>query len=639
MNNYRRIIVRLARAAKTLFLGGMIAMTCSCDDFLTILPTDKIVWEDFWKSKVDVDNAVAESYRQMAHWDFLSRVVVWGELRGDNIVEGNYNGNTDIRNIMEVYLQPSNQYASWAPFYSVINNCNQVLKYAPGVLDEDPDFTQGDLDVVIGEMKAIRALCHFYLVRTFRDIPLLTEARVDDSQELYDSQVDPIVALDSCLNDLYAAENLVLVTGNYPEETGVNNKNFGRITKDAVRAMIADVLLWKGAFLESKASGDDNAGMECYSEAIRYCDMVLDARMTYAKTWLEKNRKDNIELHASYPIIYAVEKADGYTANKRFPHLPYTMQFGGGIEGCNFPIESVFEIQHTESEKGGNYEVPYFYSYSTSGSEPQVGMVSASRNLARQNYLYKRTDFRRVNYINAQDGNQSVDKYQIIKYGHYAATEAGASATDYSFKTMSYSYTECNTAGDNGIKNQRYLIRLKGIGNVNWIVYRVSDVMLMKAEALGARNMGEEDVKEAYKLVKAVYNRSQMGYERDSDGYPIGIFEPDDYIGKEFPSKLFKGYSIQKLVVEERQRELAFEGKRWYDLVRVALRENRKPADVFKDYGYFDNKFVGMTTASYEAKLSTVDHLFFPIAEREINTHPKLWQNDAYKTEDWTEKN
>ena len=54
MNNDKRIITRIARAAKTLFLVSLVGMTCACNDFLTISPTDKIVLEDFWKSKEDV---------------------------------------------------------------------------------------------------------------------------------------------------------------------------------------------------------------------------------------------------------------------------------------------------------------------------------------------------------------------------------------------------------------------------------------------------------------------------------------------------------------------------------------------------------------------------------------------------------
>ena len=48
MKNFKILISRIADAAKVLILGSMVAMTCSCEDFLTISPTDKIILEDFW---------------------------------------------------------------------------------------------------------------------------------------------------------------------------------------------------------------------------------------------------------------------------------------------------------------------------------------------------------------------------------------------------------------------------------------------------------------------------------------------------------------------------------------------------------------------------------------------------------------
>ena len=627
-NNNKAIIVRIVRSAKALLLGTMVAMTCSCDDFLTISPTDKIVKEDFWKSKEDVENMVAESYRLMSHWDFLSRVVVWGEMRGDNVVEGNYGNNDDIKNIMEVNLLPTNQYTSWAPFYAVINNCNQVIKYAPDVLNEDPDFTEGDWNVVHGEMLAVRALCHFYLVRTFRDVPLMTEARVDDSQDLYQTQAKPLDALNQCLVDLYTAENLVLPTGNYPVDNSLNNKNMGRITKDAVRAMIADVLLWKAAFLESYAGGDDAAGLECYNEAIKYCDLVLDARMDAAKEWIKENRYNDVALHETYPILYASDAGGGYDKMTRFPHVPYNRLFKGGLNGCNNPVESVFEIQHTERSDGGNYEVPYFYAYSNAaGNACQVGVLSAARNLALRGRLYWRTDFRRVNYIFSQaNAGEDVDKYIIVKYSHYNTTEAAAE--DYNFGAMTYSFTNCNT----GNSDMRYLSRMGNTGNVNWIVYRISDVMLMKAEALALRNGNDgEDDKEARALVKAVYNRSQMGYVASNNSI-VGEVSRADYF-----ETLFDKTTTLNLVLDERQRELAFEGKRWYDLVRVALRDNSTSSQIFTRF--INNKYEGSSTEQYASKMATIDHLFFPIAKRELDTHSGLVQNEAYKTEDKVEKN
>ena len=96
MKNYKVSISRMAHAVKMFFLGGVLAMTCSCEDFLTISPTDKIILEDFWKSKEDVNNMLFESYRLMASSDFLNRLIVWGEMRSDNVVEGNYETRENI---------------------------------------------------------------------------------------------------------------------------------------------------------------------------------------------------------------------------------------------------------------------------------------------------------------------------------------------------------------------------------------------------------------------------------------------------------------------------------------------------------------------------------------------------------------
>ena len=96
----------------------------------------------------------------------------------------------------------------------------------------------------------------------------------------------------------------------------------------------------------------------------------------------------------------------------------------------------------------------------------------------------------------------------------------------------------------------------------NWIVYRITDVMLMKAEALAFRNDttngSTKDLENAFALTKAVYDRSNPYIKASTDTltYTHG-----------------SAASLQEVILEERQRELAFEGKRWFDLVRKALRD------------------------------------------------------------------
>lgn len=606
-------------------------MTCSCNDFLTIFPTDKIVLEDFWKTKEDVENVVAESYRLMTQWDFTSRLLVWGELRGDNVIEGN-NAGYDIKNIIEANLLPTNEYASWAPFYKVINNCNIVLQYAPDVINEDPDFTQGDLDVVCGQMLAIRALCHFYLVRTFRDIPLLLEAKVNDSQNLYQDQSDPIEVLDSCLSDLYKAEELVLTSGNY---TAMED-NRGRITKDAVRSIIADVCLWKAAFLAYKAEGNDSNAQEWYDKCIEYCDLVLDARMQYLKTELADKPSDDIAPIDSFPVMYPSETR-GYLIEPvgntgRFSsNYPYHSLFG---RGCNNMYESIFEIQHATRGETGNTEVPYFYGYSDNETTFKVGVLAASNNIsvegnAIDDGVYMRSDVRRVNFIKSQaKKGETIDKYGIVKYGYSSSKEDHTDVSEYNIGYITYTFLETNTSG-----GRQYYSN----NQVNWIVYRITDVMLMKAEALAWRNASSsQDLKEAFKLVATVYNRSQTGYV-DAKGNRIGVqFAVDGKDILKEDSYIKDVSKLRSLVLQERRRELAFEGKRWYDLVRMALRDGKTDNMLIV---LINNKYTS-NQSEYKMKLSDMNTLFFPIAEREINvSNGHLKQNEAYLTSDKFETN
>ena len=583
-------ISRLSQTIKTLAIGAVVAMTCSCEDFLTIYPTNQVVLENYWKTKTDVDNMVANSYRLMTTRDFTSRLLVWGELRGDNVVEGN-SLLGDLKHIMEANLLPQNGYNDWAIFYKAINNCNIVMKYAPLVLDEDPDFTEGDMDVARGEMLAIRALCHFYLVRTFRDIPLLKEAMVDDDQDLYQAQATPLEALDFILEDLYEAEKLVMTSGRYPSIA----ENKGRMTKDAVRAIIADALLWRAAFEEYYSDGNSTHAKEYYTKCAEYCDMIINDRNAYVKKYETENKVtgsigwvDDVYPLEHHPLTN--------TTNTGTLDNPYEKIFGSN----NNVRESIFELQHTKTAENGNYQVPSFYGrYIVSGFD--MGPLSAPRYMAESSDgLYAKTDYRRVSYIQQLDGEEG--NYPILKFSYNKGSGTIDKPQYSSYKSSDNGYLDIQT---------------------NWIMYRITDVMLMKAEALAFRNdttaANNADLSQSFDLVKAVYYRSNPYIKStDSISYAQG-----------------NAQSLQELILEERQRELAFEGKRWFDLVRKALRDrNTAPMlDILINHKYEDNQ------KAIRTKMTAMDCLFFPILEREINTNPLLKQNPAYESDEAYEKN
>jgi hypothetical protein len=127
----------------------------SCSDFLEIKSQSEIVLEDFWNEKADVDNVVAGCYSRMQANDVISRMIIWGEGRSENVMGGtNAVNNADLMNVLKENITAKNSFTKWDGFYTVINRCNTVLKYAPDVAAHDPGYTQGELRATVAEVSA-----------------------------------------------------------------------------------------------------------------------------------------------------------------------------------------------------------------------------------------------------------------------------------------------------------------------------------------------------------------------------------------------------------------------------------------------------------------------------------------------------
>ena len=226
-----------------IILSGL--LTASCVD-TALLPDDKTVDEDFWKKKEDVALMVNGAYSQMTSSDLITRLIVWSDFRSDELVQSTgITGGNIYQQLLQIFTgntAVTNMYTSWQSFYSVINYCNIVIEKAAGVMAEDPNYTQGDYLNDVAQMKTLRSLCYFYLVRAFRDVPYITKAYMQNSQEMNVPQSAPEVVLNGCIADLKeAAQNIIAPTA----YDGWKSK--GWLNRDAVYALLADIYLWKAS--------------------------------------------------------------------------------------------------------------------------------------------------------------------------------------------------------------------------------------------------------------------------------------------------------------------------------------------------------------------------------------------------------
>lgn len=564
-------------------------MMVSCVDTL-IMPDDKTVDEDFWKSKRDVQLMVNGAYQAMLGENVISRLIVWGDLRSEEMIpEATLTGalHEDLIEINLANTQTDNQFATWAPLYAVINRCNLVLERAEAVMEEDPSYTQGDYLSDCSQMLALRSLCYFYLVRNFRDVPYISYAFTDSSQDRNVPQSNPDSVLTSCLKDLEIAEKNAISASAYTDWRRV-----GYFTRDAINALQADIYLWLGSVRHSNSD---------YEQCIAYCDKIIES----------KKRQHVIDRGTSEVQDYWL--ADGRTAYLR-------LYVNKNAE------ESIFELQF-DGSSNNNVGLTKYFNHNTdrSGAVPYLYASSIFGNPVNSSYVFYSgqgsTDYRALNATYLNDP-KTVGDFEALGIRKYVSS-IGKTQTAGTESTPDYNST---------------LDR-------NYIIYRLPDIMLMKAEALTAlsEDVNDERLSEAFELVKFVNQRSK---ELLTDALKWGSIETaaDPVV------------AMETLVLAERLRELAFEGKRWYDLLRYSFRHtdgidytqtlaslNDRGATFAPTYNemltLMIRKLGGTKGSAVAAKMNTEPKLYMPIPLDEVSVCPLLRQNPGYSDNEKFNKN
>jgi len=507
-------------------LAFMLTGITSCTQWLDLKPESEIILDEYWQSESDVQAVLAACYRGLAENDNMYRMIVWGELRSDNMIEGSGfpDKRKDLLKILEGDLTSTNAYCSWGSFYSVINYCNTLLYYAPKVVDRDNNFTPADLQKVQAEALTLRALSYFYLVRAFKEVPWIESASVDDTQDYNLPKDTEETLINHIIADLLTAQQYARA------DFGKTAYNKGRITLDAVNSLLADVYLWN----------------QQYDKCVESCDLVL----------LNKTLKLEESASTYTQVFYLGNSTESI----------FELQFNDDVQ-TNEPVALLFGSAYTPL---GEFGFPATLAYDQ--VENKVGAFSPFDYKVSTSVIEGATDIRAKDSYYTFGGDNFIFKYVGVN-----RSENLTGNSVYRYRT--------NTA--------------------NWIVYRLSDIMLMKAEAL-VQLKGEDNMKKALSMVNKTYLRSNV----DQDSLYINNYPTQG--------------DMSSLVLRERHRELLFEGKRWFDLERLARRENSTSTL---------NDFVDHKSSGNAASLGipVLDAMYYPISRSQLEANPKLKQNPYYE--------
>jgi len=140
----------------------------------------------------------------------------------------------------------------------------------------------------------------------------------------------------------------------------------------------------------------------------------------------------------------------------------------------------------------------------------------------------------------------------------------------------------------------------------NYIIYRLPDVMLMRAEALV--HIGDAQKVEAADLINQVRKRANI--------------DSLDFLGQNTPLEIFTS-----VILKERALELAMEGKRWFDLIRYATNENQPELLIDR---VVNSRSVA-ERAQVRSRIIDPRSWYLPILRDELAKNPNLVQNPYYQ--------
>ena len=590
----------------------MVIGLTSCLDTI-ILPEDKTVDEDFWKTKGDVSSMVNAAYAAMTAEDVMTRLVVWSGFRSDELVQTSTPTGTipdALEEMGAVNMQTTNTFAQWGSIYNVINRCNIVLDRAEAVMLEDPNYTQSDYESDRCQMLALRSLCYFYLVRNYRDVPYITEAYMNSSQNTQVPQSAPAYIIDQLIETLeeVAANGNCLRSNSFT----VNEwRRVGWFTRDGVMSLLADIYLWRASVMHSASD---------YQKCISYCDRIIESKREQ-----HVRGRNEVELKA-YPL------ADG---NESY----YDIFSAQNAE------ESIFELQSTANSGLCKY---YF----------KCGTNTSTEGFLKASNIFLTALSTQTSLVTS---SQSVFAQQDLRY-YNAVYKPKSTSDDYTHVRKMVAQSGISTRpSSNDLENRSESRTFDGF-NQNYIVYRLTDAMLMKAEAevqlmrdmpvdADGKAIADEAVtvwndslrQEVFELVEAVNTRSINPADLNSAGLKYTTYSG------------FGRQQMETFVMRERLRELCFEGKRWYDLLRYNYRHvegvqyNAILADIAGEDGaglspiygemlMLATRSRGTDATAIRAKMQNEASLYLPIPNSDINVCPLLKQNPAYKESSIYEK-
>ncbi|MBC7889745.1 MAG: RagB/SusD family protein [Ferruginibacter sp.] len=523
----------------------------SCKKSFDLTPGTELDATLMYRNVYDADAAVMGIYGKFM--GLADKYVILNELRADLL---NYTANADeyLRQVSTHTVTADNPYTSPRPFYELIINCNDVLKNFI-IMKQKNALKEAEFNQRYSDIACLRSFLYLQLGIHFGDeVRYVTDA-LENVSDINNPALFPKIKFDALLDTLINFTEAIPFKDQYPTGTTLN------IVLDAAptnnffinkKCLLGDLYLWKGNYTKSATY---------YRQVMEYAsfDNSLENRYTQWKVgW-----GGNFNHYISYTRggdASTLNMADGWRTIFNRPYdVGYTREWVWAL-----PYDSKFKPENPLiklfSPIGGDYLVkpsqeiidnwnnqqqnPITIAGSTTGIPYDARGLISVRNIGGQpvvmKYLYDYINYATNVPVNpfAKNGKWYLYRQTLL---HLRFAEA---ANRDGFYKLAY-----------GLFNQGLTITFSTLPTINDKTNQQNTFSYPDPYKFDARN-GE------IPFFRSDWYRN-IGIRSRAGITPYTITSPTDSL-----------LQVENGLINEGALENAFEGSRWPDLLRIALRRN-----------------------------------------------------------------
>lgn len=577
------------RKIYTLVAACLMGLTLTnCDDFLDYNPT-AVVDED--KAFEEPDKMVNAAYAMLGDcwYAYPFNLFPYGDITSDDCLKGG-SGTTDTGyHPLEIWstltaTTPGEMDELWYRLYCAVSRCNRALV----ALDRNGERILGTRlkECRVAEVKFLRAHFYYKLVTLFRQVPWIDEVAYANNtiEQIRNDEFSYKELFGKVIADFEEAYNML------PEK----QTDGGRANKVAAAAYLAKCYLnlaWGDGY--EATTGESHINAEYMRRVVEYTDVVLSSDYGYLEDYGDiflpeyKNSKES---------VFAVQCSDYQDDNTTFGRANWSNMLNGcwGMWSCGWDFHKPSQnLVNAFKTKNG---LPMFDDYNEEIAYPVNGQMNGQKwdprlfhTVGMPTYPYKYE----AEYMMTKNNSRTPNTY-----GYYTSLKEVPQRS----------------------KGETYNGSWQAFA-MNDYVFRYTDVMLMRAEAL----VELDKLSEARIIINDIRQRAANSIDKH-----IAYAKNQCEIAL-YPETYFQNKGMARQCLRwERRLEMAMENGRYFDLRRWGIASKTLNAYfVTEQHSIYD----GQTYAQYykDARYEAGKNEFFPIPYNQLYYIPGLYtQNKGY---------